>query len=324
MRKFTFLRKKIQAKDRALQEKLVTRYFDDVQLGNEPAAGKGTGFNSEEVYNRIISNIDAMPVKRAGSGKKWMVAASLFAVASLSVLFFEYRLQILDVVSPIAQKQFTAANGQVASLTLQDGTKIWLNGGSKLTYPAEFRGSTREIALTGEAFLEVEHDAKKAFIVHTGSIKTQVLGTSFNVKAYPEDAFVKVAVTTGKVGVVATGKAGVIQPLAKTVFLTPAQEVVMNKKDLSAVTTKSVDVENITGWKNGDFIVKNMPLPEVLNAIYHRYNVTVKADANLVKCSISANFTNVSLQNIIKIISKLVRGKATADGPGYRLKGKGC
>lgn len=316
MRKFTFLRKKIQAKDRALQENLVTKYFDDMQLSDEPAAGKDKGFNSDEVYNRIINSIDAMPVKRAGNGKKWMVAASLVAVASLSALFFEYRLQILDVVSPIPQKQFTAANGQVAAFTLSDGTKVWLNGGSKLTYPAEFRGNIREIMLIGEAFLEVEHDAEKAFIVHTGTIKTQVLGTSFNVRAYPEDAFVKVDVATGKVGVLA--------PSVKTVFLTPAQEVLMDKKTHSAVTTQGVDITNLTSWKSGDFVVKNMPLAEVLNAIYHRYNVTVKADANLTKCAISANFTNVSLQNIIKIISKLVRGKAVADGQGYQLKGKGC
>lgn len=316
MRKFTFLRKKIQAKDRALQEKLVTKYFDDMQLSDEPAAGKDTGFNRDEVYNRIIHNIDQMPVKSAGNGKKWMVAASLVTVASLSAMFFQYRLQILDVISPIPQKQLNAANGQVASFTLADGTKVWLNGGSKLSYPVEFRGKTREIILTGEAFLDVAHDAEKAFIVHTGNIKTQVLGTSFNVKAYPEDAFVKVDVATGKVGIVAGS--------VKTIFLTPAQEVVMSKKDHSAVTTQGIDVANLTGWKSGDFVVKNMALPEVLNAIYHRYNVTVTADANLAKCFISANFTNVSLPNIIKIISKLVRGKAVADGPGYQLKGKGC
>lgn len=316
MRKFTFLRKKIQAKDRSLQENLVTKYFDDMQLGNEPNAGKDTGFDSNEVYNRIISNIDAMPVKRGVNGKKWMVAASLFVVAASSAMFFQHRIQILDVVSPIAQKQFVAVNGQVANFTLADGTKVWLNGGSKLSYPETFRGDKREITLTGEAFLEVMHDDKKAFIVHTGAIKTQVLGTSFNVKAYAEDAFVKVDVATGKVGVVA--------PLAKTVFLTPAEEAVINKKDHSAVTSKGIDIGSLTGWKDGDFIVKNMPLPEVLNAIKHRYNVLVKADDNLVKCSISANFTNVSLQNIMKIISKLVKGKAVAEGEGYHLKGKGC
>jgi transmembrane sensor len=316
MRKFTFLRKKIQAKDRALQEKLVHHYFDDLQLNQQPEAGEIAGFDSKEVYNRIISNIDAMPVKRAGAGKKWMVAASLFTIASLSVLGFYNRIRILDIVSPIAQKQFSTVNGQVASLTLADGTKVWLNGGSKLSYPEAFRGDKREITLTGEAFLEVAHNATKAFIVHTGNIRTQVLGTSFNVKAYPEDSFVKVDVVTGKVGVVASA--------APTVFLTPAQEVTVDKKNHSAIITKGIDVAALSGWKDGDFIVKNMPLPEVLNAVKHRFNVLIKADANLTKCSISANFTNVSLQNIMKIIAKLVKGKVTPDGTDYQLKGKGC
>ncbi|MBD1387366.1 FecR domain-containing protein [Mucilaginibacter rigui] len=316
MRKFTFLRKKIQAKDRALQEKLVHHYFDDLQLNQQPEAGENAGFDSKEVYNRIINNIDAMPVKRVGAGKKWMVAASLFAVASLSVLGFYNRIRILDIVSPIAQKQFSTVNGQVASLTLADGTKIWLNGGSKLSYPEAFRGDKREITLTGEAFLDVAHNATKAFIVHTGNIRTQVLGTSFNVKAYPEDSFVKVDVVTGKVGVVSSA--------APTVFLTPAQGVTIVKKNHSAIIAKSIDVAALSGWKDGDFIVKNMPLPEVLNAVKHRFNVLIKADANLTKCSISANFTNVSLQNIMKIIAKLVKGKVTPDGTDYQLKGKGC
>jgi len=316
MRKFTFLRKKIQAKDRALQEKLVHHYFDDLQLNQQPAAGEDAGFDSKEVYNRIVTHIDAMPVKRAGAGKKWMVAASLFAVASVATLGFYNRARIQDIVSPIAQKQFSTVNGQVASLTLADGTKVWLNGGSKLSYPEAFRGNKREITLTGEAFLEVAHDATKAFIVHTGSIRTQVLGTSFNVKAYAEDSFVKVDVVTGKVGVVAA--------LAPTVFLTPAQEVTVDKKSHSAVTVKGIDVAALSGWKDGDFIVKNMPLPEVLNAIKHRFNVLIKADANLTKCSISANFTNVSLQNVMRIIAKLVKGKVSADGQDYQLKGKGC
>jgi transmembrane sensor len=316
MRKFTFLRKKIQAKDRALQEKLVQNYFDDLKLNQQPEAGEDAGFDSKEVYNRIINNIDAMPVKRAVAGKKWMIAASLFAVASLSVLGFYNRIKILDVVSPIAQKQFSTVNGQVASLTLADGTKVWLNGGSKLIYPEAFRGDKREITLTGEAFLEVAHNATKAFIVHTGNIRTQVLGTSFNVKAYTEDSFVKVDVVTGKVGVIAS--------LAPTVFLTPAQEVAVDKKSHNAITTKGIDVAVLSGWKDGDFIVKNMPLPEVLNAVKHRFNVVIKADANLTKCFISANFTNVSLQNVMRIIAKLVKGKVTADGENYQLKGKGC
>jgi transmembrane sensor len=268
------------------------------------------------VYSRIAGQIDAMPVRAAGSGKKWMVAASLFAVAAFSAYAFYNRTKILDVVSPIAQKQIVAVNGQVANLTLADGTKVWLNGGSKLSYPDIFRGDKREITLVGEAFFEVVHDAKRSFIVHTGNVKTHVLGTSFNVKAYLEDRFVKVDVATGKVGVV--------MQKVKTVFLTPADEVVVNKKNNSTVVLKGVDINAVSGWKDGDFIVKNMPLPEVLNAIKHRYNVQIKADANLMDCSISANFTNVSLPNILKILSKLVKGKVVAAGEDYRLKGRGC
>ncbi|RFZ85076.1 FecR family protein [Mucilaginibacter terrenus] len=316
MRKFTLLRKKVQAKDRALQEKLVNRYFDNMQLNNEPAADKEAGFDASAVYSRVLNGIDAIPAKRNITQGKWIAAASIVAVIAFSVFYVKHRLQILDVVSPIPQKQLVTVNGQVANFTLADGTKVWLNGGSKLSYPETFRGDKREITLSGEAFLEVAHDAKKPFIVHTGNIKTQVLGTSFNVKAYPENNFVKVDVATGKVGVVA--------PNIKTVLLTPAEEVLINKKDNSAVTSRRIDVVALSGWKDGEFMVKNMPLTEVLNAIYHRYNVKITADDNLTKCSISADFTNVSLQNILKIISKLVKGKAIAHGETYRLKGKGC
>jgi transmembrane sensor len=316
MRKFTFLRKKIQAKDRALQEKLVQNYFDDLELKQQPEAGADTGFDSRQVYNRIIDNIDAMPVELASASKKWMIAAAVFAVASVSTLAFYNRARVLDVVSPIVQKQFSTVNGQVASLTLVDGTKVWLNGGSKLSYPETFRGDKREITLTGEAFLDVAHDDNKAFIVHTGKIRTQVLGTSFNIKAYAEDAFVKVDVVTGKVGVVTAA--------APTVFLTPQQEAKIDKKSHLATTVNGIDVSALSGWKDGDFIVKNMMLHEVLSAVKHRFNVLIKADGNLSKCSISANFTNVSLQNIMKIIAKLVKGKVTPDGADYLLKGKGC
>ncbi len=71
-------------------------------------------------------------------------------------------------------------------------------------------------------------------------------------------------------------------------------------------------------------LLKNMALQEVLNALQHRYNIKIKADDNLVKCSISANFTNVSLQNIMVIISKLVKGKVVQEGQVYHFKGKGC
>lgn len=309
------MKKRNQPGDSSLQEKLVEKYFDNLNLDEHKAAGYGVNFEAEKVYGRIIEAIGE-PEQPRRSSRKWMVAASITALIGLSALIYQFQNQIVNTIDPIKNKALTAANGQVVNYTLTDGTKVWLNGGSKLTYPDKFRGGTREITLEGEAFLEVAHDAKNPFIVRTGAVKTQVLGTSFNVKAYPEDAFVKVDVLTGKVGV--------IPGTAETVFLTPSQEAVINKKDHTALKTGGVDVATLIGWKDGGLVFKNRLLPEVLNALQHRYNISIKADDNLLKCSISANFTNVSLQNIMVIIAKLVKGKVVHEGQAYRLKGKGC
>lgn len=315
MRKFTFPKKRNPAGDSS-QEKLVEQYFDDLQL-NDVETDRSVSFERAEVFNRIISVIDQPQRQKASVARRLMVAASFLAGLFFLSLTYYYRVALLNVIDPVSTKQLTAVNGQVINYTLADGTKVWLNGGSKLTYPDKFRGELREITLEGEAFLEVAHDAKKSFIVHTGSIRTQVLGTSFNVKAYPEQSFVKVDVASGKVGVMPAQN-------APTVFLTPAEEVIVDKKTNTSLKAKNIDITLLTDWRDGGLTFKNAALGEVVNALEHRFNVKIKADNNLVKCSISANFTNVSLKNIMVIMSKLIKGKAIQGEDGYHLKGRGC
>jgi transmembrane sensor len=325
MAKFPFRKKHSGANDRHLQEELVNKYFDELDLRSvQNEAGDDVEFNADAVYSRIVDKIDQPLYK-----KRLKVSAHIQVVAAMSIvslvsavliLAYHYRYALLDRLDPIANKQLVAANGQTVNFTLADGTKIWLNAGSKLTYPETFRGEKREIKLEGEAFLDVTHDPAKAFIVHTGQVSTQVLGTSFNIKAYVNERFIKVDVLSGKVGVVTpAGKAKSV-----TTFLTPAEGVVFNKDGLSITKNKQVDVNALSSWKGGELVFKNIALPEVLNTINRHFNVTVKADVNLARCSITANFTNVSLENIMKIISKLVKGKAVQKGPAYQLKGRGC
>jgi transmembrane sensor len=319
MRKFNSRKKQIPAKDQSLQEEIVNQYFDDLDLGKLPEANDhGVEFNSDKVYRRITTQIDRGDTAKRFK-KQWLVAASLLAGLCFSA--YLYRNNILDLISPVTTRQITAANGKIVNITLADGTKIWLNGGSKLTYPDKFRGDRREISLTGEAFLDVAHDDKQSFIVNTGNVRTQVLGTSFNVKAYPEDHFVKVDVLSGKVGVIAAGNN---TKKSQTIFLTPAQEVIFNKDNNLAVKTEMVDVDVLVRWKSGDLVFKRMPLPEVINTIEHRFNVKVDVDINLVRCSITADLTNKSLETVMKVLAKIVKGKAIQEKSGYRLKGKGC
>lgn len=322
MAKFPFRKKQSGANDRHLQEELVNKYFDELDLSNvQNEAGDDVEFNAGGVYSRINAALDNAEKENLGKSKTWMVAASLIAGLCISVTAaYHYRYALLDRLDPIASKQLVAANGQTVNFTLADGTKVWLNAGSKLTYPETFRGEKREIKLDGEAFLDVAHDPAKAFIIHTGNVRTQVLGTSFNIKAYANESFIKVDVLSGKVGVVTpAGKAK-----STTTFLTPAEEVVFDKNKLSLIKNAQVDVNALSSWKDGELVFKNMALTEVLNTINRHFNVTVKADVNLVRCSITANFTNVSLENIMKIMSKLVKGKAVQKGTVYQLKGRGC
>lgn len=323
MRIFPFLKKSDHA-DSILREELVKKYFDDLQLDKDiRPVDDHIEFDRNKVYDRILSVINQPERRNTSIARRWYVAASLVAgiIVFLSALTYQHLDSLINYFDPIANKQLVAMNGQIVNYNLADGTKVWLNGGSKLTYPERFRGKLREVTLEGEAYLEVAHDAKKSFIIHTGAIKTQVLGTSFNVKAYPEDPFVRVDVVTGKVGVTyASNKSN----RNETVFLIPSEQVVINKTSNTALKTQTKDVDVLTGWRDGGLVFKNMPLGEVLNAIQHRFNVSVKADVNLTNCGISANFTNVSLPNIMKIISKLIKGKAVADGSGYHLMGKGC
>lgn len=314
MRKFTFLRKKLEAENRALQETLVQKYFDELDLSQQKDAA---GFESEAIYSRIAEQIDAMPKAKVNKRGKWVAAAAVIVMATTAGILYRNKSQVMDVILPVVQKQLVTTGSQVANITLSDGSRIWLNGGSTLTYPETFSGDKREVSIIGEAFLEVAHNEHIPFIVRSGKVSTHVLGTSFNVKAYPNESFVKVDVATGKVGVTA--------PAQATVFVAPREEVKLNKKTGKATTITNVDVSALTSWRDGSFIVKNMPLTEVLNVIQRRFGVQIKAEGNLAECSITANFTNVNLQNVMQIIAKVVKGKMiqAADG-SYQLKGKGC
>jgi transmembrane sensor len=302
-----------------LQEKLVEKYFQNLDLDEVQPGANTAEFDSQKVYNNIASaiNEEAEPVKRGYT--KWLVAASLIGV--FITLSYYYRYALLNYVSPVHTLEVTASNGNVTNIILGDGTKIWLNGGSTLKYPESFRGSKREITIEGEAFFDVAHDSEKPFIVHTGDISTHVLGTSFNVKAYADESLLKVEVVSGKVGVVASPNSAVT---FKTVYLTPAEGIVYNKASHTITKNTTDDAKLASRWKEGKLIFKKTPLPEVIKTLHRKFNYSIKADDNLAACSISADFTNVTMKDIMAVIAKLVNGKAALNGTVYRLTGKGC
>jgi ferric-dicitrate binding protein FerR (iron transport regulator) len=148
----------------------------------------------------------ACPEANPGTGRRTLLLTTLcIAVLGISVWFYIRRVPAAPVSAehpPVAVvNEIKTAEGSRTHLTLPDGTRVWLNAGSRLTYGKGYNGATREVSLTGEAFFDVAHNTQKPFLIHTARIDIHVLGTSFNVKSYPTDKTTEATLIGGSIEV---------------------------------------------------------------------------------------------------------------------------
>ena len=145
----------------------------------------------------------------------------------------------------------TTANGNQYQLILADGSKVWLNAASSIRFPASFTGNERRVEITGEVYFEVAKDAKKPFRVFISALpgepdgaEIEVLGTHFNVNAYPEEPNIKTTLIEGSVKI---KKANAVQ------MLSPGQQASLTS--IGITLEKNVDVSQVVAWKDGYFLV---------------------------------------------------------------------
>ena len=151
-------------------------------------------------------------------------------------------------------------------LILSDGTRVWLNNASSLHYPSSFTGVSRTVELTGEAYFEVAKNSTQPFRVKAGGLSVQVLGTGFNISAYPDDPDVRTTLVQGKIKVENKGKDAVLQS---------GQQVVATDSGGWTVL-KSVNTEEVTDWRFGLFNFDNADLHTVMRQLARWYNVDVE------------------------------------------------
>ncbi|KAF0237261.1 MAG: anti-sigma [Prolixibacteraceae bacterium] len=175
--------------------------------------------------------------------------------------------------------QLMVPNGRRAYLTLSDGTKVWLNAGSKLIFPSVFALKTREVYVEGEAFFDVTKDAKKPFIVKTNEIDIRVFGTSFNISAYPGEKLIETVLVTGKVQIEYNKRK--LTKNEKTI-LAPSQYASF-ERDNHVIDVKDVDVNSYISWKEGWYQLDKLPLFSVATKLERYYNVKIIIDADSLK-----------------------------------------
>lgn len=177
-----------------------------------------------------------------------------------------YEIKGQENGDPKAVNQLSTANGQSYQLRLPDGTMVWLNAASSITYPVSFSHSDlREVELTGEAYFEVVKDKKRPFLVSTNHQRIRVLGTEFNVNAYRDEPEQKTTLLEGSIKL--SLEEGVTARVLK-----PGEQAVSVGTELQVST---VDVEQAVDWKNGDFIFQSEPLTSLMRRVSRWYNVQV-------------------------------------------------
>lgn len=162
-------------------------------------------------------------------------------------------------------------SSQAINITLSDGSRVWLNAGSSITFPVAFVTNKRNVSITGEAYFEVAHDAAKPFYVTKGNMEVKVLGTRFNVDAYDDEPNIKVTLVEGSI------RMSVVD--GQSLILKPGQQATIHNFRLT--TSDNVDIEQITAWKKGLFDFDGMSLKEAAPQLEHWYDIKVEYEAGM-------------------------------------------
>jgi len=181
-------------------------------------------------------------------------------------------------------------------LTLPDGTRVWLNAASSLTYPTSFSGNERRVSVTGEAYFEVAHNQQLPFRVSVNNRTTiEVLGTHFNVNAYSDEASISTTLLEGKVKVMA-GK--------KFQMLSPGQQAQVSAS-MDLRWNKNADLRETIAWKNGAFSFNQADLPTVLRQLSRWYNIQVEYLGKIPEAKFTGEIgRSLTLDQVLKGLAK--------------------
>lgn len=259
---------------------------------------------TEQALQRTLSriNIDTTPVKRIFPWKWVGVAAAAILIGIAAFVIPGPRQQPVEA-SRLMERQ----NGKAtrATIELADGSKIWLNADSKLSYPEVFNGNSREVYLSGEAFFDIAANPKKPFIVHLSSGTIHVLGTSFNIRAYENEA-VQTSVRTGKVAFIPAYKHG-MKP--DTIYITPDEKIIYrqpaNDTREEMIVKEVTSSEDDKAWTEGRLVFRDKTLEEIASELERAFGkkVTFGNDAPR-HYRLTGSFQDNSLQDIMYYLAR--------------------
>lgn len=193
----------------------------------------------------------------------------------------------------VAFNTISTSHGRQWQLTLPDGTKVWLNAAASLRYPTAFKGNTREVALTGEAYFEVAHNAAQPFVVKVGAMDVKVLGTHFNINAYSNEAAVRTTLLEGSVEV---------RKNDQHKLIVPGKQAVVAGNSIEVITANTAQV---TAWKDGIFNFDKLSLEDVMRQLERWYDIKVVYEGKVRPMRFRGEMgRDLNLSQVIKVLEQ--------------------
>jgi len=238
----------------------------------------------------------------------WTAAIILFLLTfSFGVFYFIPENEPKDITLHDELIERYVPIGAKKTIRLADGSIIKLNSGSKLIFPKHFGNDNRTVVLNGEAFFDVAEDLNRPFIIKTGTVSTQVLGTSFNIRCYDKEKNIIVALVSGIVKI--------NDLLGNETLLRPLEMAIYSKNE-KIIQKKNFDVRLVTSWKDNIIIFKKASIKQIVNKLEHWYGVKIKLDFNNPIVGLySGEFKNEPLDVVLE-------GIGYASGFNYSINGK--
>jgi len=267
--------------------------------------------DKQEVEDGIKLDLTRKIRKIQRQSMLYKIAAMLAFPLALAVSFYYFssRTKSVNQVQQICE--IISPKGHISKCILPDGTEVWVNTGSSITYDAStFNHKTREIQLSGEAYFNVSKNIKKHFIVNTALASINVTGTSFNVKSYPESGMFETVLSEGSIEMKLNSSAH------QTVQLVPGERAIfnLNKKGISI---EKVDSEIFSAWRNGEILFKDATLNDLLKELERIYDIRFQMmDKQLGEFRFRGMFSYNN--NLIDALEKIKR----TSGIGYYIENK--
>lgn len=289
------------------------KYFSDMQeiwiAASDEADDRS--FNKERAYQLFLKQTEATTRQAINKRKAFQLRPWMYAAAMIIVVFIcgtiAFQTGKSVIRNQLTQISIEAPYGSKTKLYLPDGTLVWLNAGSKMSYAQDFGINERALNLTGEAYFEVTKNKHIPFKVHTDELDVKVLGTKFNFRNYQDDLEAKVCLLEGKVA---------LSTQQKETILHPDQQALLDKKTGKLLISRTKAAYSAE-WTNDRLYFDEALLPDIVKELKRSYNIKITiADAALNSVRFYGNFRRKeqSIREIMDVLSSTDKMTYTIEG----------